>query len=412
MTVIRKPRTYPALQEASQNTNNTQNTVNTRTNEFENNSNNNNPSYTAYAEENSIDNENRDQQVYNSEDEYEGEAFNEEDDSVREREFRKRIQTERGFQIKEMKGDGSCLFRAVADQVYGDQEMHDVVRRNVCDYMQKNSDFFAPFVSGEDFSAYLDRKRSQRTPGNHLEMQALAELFNRVVEVYEYDSTPINTFQSTSSIGKANTPIRVSYHRKNHYNGLRHPYEASVGVGLGLPGLKPGAAEESLISEAVKLSKDDCLSRRMLEDKLEATDLEATSRAIQEEIERQSYLEWVQRMEKQDDSPTTSTAAAAAAQASTSRRARNSTSPPTKSPSPKNLDGEFKRRKTLDNNTTTTTTPASDSCSKKEETKAPEASGAAALSSWGDYVTEDDEEEILQKILQMSESDYFESLKK
>ena len=31
--------------------------------------------------------------------------------------------------------DGACLFRAVADQVYGDQEMHGLVRQNCIDYM-------------------------------------------------------------------------------------------------------------------------------------------------------------------------------------------------------------------------------------------------------------------------------------
>lgn len=31
--------------------------------------------------------------------------------------------------------DGNCLFRAVADQVYGDSETYDVVRQMCIDYM-------------------------------------------------------------------------------------------------------------------------------------------------------------------------------------------------------------------------------------------------------------------------------------
>ncbi len=31
--------------------------------------------------------------------------------------------------------DGACMFRAVADQVYGDQDMHPVVRKSCIDYM-------------------------------------------------------------------------------------------------------------------------------------------------------------------------------------------------------------------------------------------------------------------------------------
>lgn len=37
--------------------------------------------------------------------------------------------------IKKMAEDGACLFRAVADQVYGDQEMHGIVRKHCMDYI-------------------------------------------------------------------------------------------------------------------------------------------------------------------------------------------------------------------------------------------------------------------------------------
>ena len=34
-----------------------------------------------------------------------------------------------------MQEDGACLFRAIADQVFGDQDMHDQVRENCMDYL-------------------------------------------------------------------------------------------------------------------------------------------------------------------------------------------------------------------------------------------------------------------------------------
>jgi hypothetical protein len=34
-----------------------------------------------------------------------------------------------------MKEDGACLFRAVADHIYGDEEMHSVVRNHCMDYI-------------------------------------------------------------------------------------------------------------------------------------------------------------------------------------------------------------------------------------------------------------------------------------
>ena len=52
----------------------------------------------------------------------------------RDRMFEKRMRS-RGFIVKCMKEDGACLFRAVSDQVFGDQEMHDIVRKQCMDYI-------------------------------------------------------------------------------------------------------------------------------------------------------------------------------------------------------------------------------------------------------------------------------------
>lgn len=39
-----------------------------------------------------------------------------------------------------------------------------------------------------------------------------------------------------------NAPIRLSYHHGVHYNSVVDPYTATVGVGLGLAGHKPGVS--------------------------------------------------------------------------------------------------------------------------------------------------------------------------
>lgn len=48
--------------------------------------------------------------------------------------FEKKI-NKKGWVIRKMAEDGACLFRAVADQIYGDQEMHKVVRKLCIDYI-------------------------------------------------------------------------------------------------------------------------------------------------------------------------------------------------------------------------------------------------------------------------------------
>ena len=51
----------------------------------------------------------------------------------------------------------------------------------------KNSDFFSDYVT-EDFMAYIGRKRLPHTYGNHPEIQAMAEMYNRSFEVYQYST--------------------------------------------------------------------------------------------------------------------------------------------------------------------------------------------------------------------------------
>lgn len=52
-------------------------------------------------------------------------------------------------------------------------------------FQTKNADFFKNYVT-EDFNEYLKRKRTVSAHGNHVEMQAISELYNRPVEVYQY----------------------------------------------------------------------------------------------------------------------------------------------------------------------------------------------------------------------------------
>lgn len=238
---------------------------------------------------------------YNSEDEYDTaaarvEAMDPATVEQQEHWFEKALRDKKGFIIKQMKEDGACLFRAVADQVYGDQDMHEVVRKHCMDYLMKNADYFSNYVT-EDFTTYINRKRKNNCHGNHIEMQAMAEMYNRPVEVYQYSTEPINTFHGIQQ--NEDEPIRVSYHRNIHYNSVVNPNKATIGVGLGLPSFKPGFADQSLMKNAIKTSEESWIEQQMLEDKKRATDWEATNEAIEEQVARESYLQWLRDQEKQ-----------------------------------------------------------------------------------------------------------------
>ncbi|KAK6994760.1 OTU domain-containing protein 5-B [Biomphalaria glabrata] len=232
---------------------------------------------------------------YNSEDEHSQPPAVPENINELEQWFEKALKEKKGFIIKKMGEDGACLFRAVADQVYGDQEMHGTVRKHCLDYMSKNADFYSQYVT-EDFTTYINRKRMDSCHGNHLEIQAITELFNRPVEVYQYSLDPMNTFDTAYKTD--NPPIRLSYHGNVHYNSIVDPYAASIGVGLGLPGLQPGLAERNLMHDAIKSSETFHIEQTMLEDKLRETDWEVTQESIDEQVARESYLQWLREQEK------------------------------------------------------------------------------------------------------------------
>lgn len=122
----------------------------------------------------------------------------------------------------------------------------------------------------------------------------MSEMFNRPIEVYHYTSEPINIFQGPKS---DNEPIRLSYHKSVHYNSIVNPFKATVGVGLGLPAYEPGLADRDLLEKAIRMSDEDAIEKAMLEDKLLATDWEATNDAIEEQVARESYLEWLRENE-------------------------------------------------------------------------------------------------------------------
>lgn len=50
-----------------------------------------------------------------------------------------------------------------------------------------NSDYFSQYVT-EDFDHYVRRKRLDFVHGNHIEIQAMSEMYNRTIEVFCYST--------------------------------------------------------------------------------------------------------------------------------------------------------------------------------------------------------------------------------
>jgi len=69
-------------------------------------------------------------------------------------------------------------FRALADQLFGDQKHHAVTRQAAVDQMRLNSDFFGIyFEAAHEFHAYLRDMGRSRTWGDELTLRAAVEAF-------------------------------------------------------------------------------------------------------------------------------------------------------------------------------------------------------------------------------------------
>ncbi|KJH47792.1 yippee putative zinc-binding protein [Dictyocaulus viviparus] len=260
----------------------------------------------------------------NSDDEYDV-GFK---DDALEADFALLLKRTRGFEIKVVRGDGSCMFRAVADQIYADEGMHYDVRRLCMDYMvsyitlyrplllkhgynffkERNRDHFAPFVT-ENFSSYVARKRRPGQYGNHVELQAISEMFRRPIEIYEYSENPRNIFYPTRSSLEVEIPIRLSYHGSSHYNSVVDPFTPLVEMGLGLP--IPSGVDNlhHELDESEKLS----LEQAILQSQLALTDIERTEKEISDQasctlcmtcVAHDSYMDYLKMIMDHRDSST------------------------------------------------------------------------------------------------------------
>jgi OTU domain-containing protein 3 len=51
--------------------------------------------------------------------------------------------------IRDVNGDGNCLFRALSLQLHDDQDHHSSIRASICDFVECQRESFEPFVEDD-----------------------------------------------------------------------------------------------------------------------------------------------------------------------------------------------------------------------------------------------------------------------
>ncbi|XP_062963679.1 OTU domain-containing protein 4 isoform X2 [Cynocephalus volans] len=118
-----------------------------------------------------------------------------------------------GLYRKLVAKDGSCLFRAVAEQVLHSQSRHVEVRMACIHYLRENREKFEAFIEGS-FEEYLKRLENPQEWVGQVEISALSLMYRKDFIIYQEPNV------SPSQVTENNFPEKVllCFSNGNHYD--------------------------------------------------------------------------------------------------------------------------------------------------------------------------------------------------
>lgn len=126
-----------------------------------------------------------------------------------------------GLTLKQIPGDGNCLFRALGDQLFGDSNDHLIHRTQVVTYMRQHRDDFEPFVEDDlSFDAHLSSLAENGTFAGNDSIVAFARKHNLTVVIHQLNK-PLWQIHGGPGGSPGESEVHISYHNGDHYNSVR-----------------------------------------------------------------------------------------------------------------------------------------------------------------------------------------------
>ena len=127
-----------------------------------------------------------------------------------------------GRKVYKVAGEGNCQFRALSHQLFNSEEYHMEVRQNVCIRLRYEwKRYFALWnYDHDEYKAWVARMQRDGEWGNHLTLQAAADLFRkRITLVTTYEERPIITIDpNTSTVVDEGNTLWLTFKPELHYN--------------------------------------------------------------------------------------------------------------------------------------------------------------------------------------------------
>ncbi|KAM3590761.1 uncharacterized protein V6R79_016189 [Siganus canaliculatus] len=120
-----------------------------------------------------------------------------------------------GLHRKRIAKDGSCLFRAVAEQVLHCQSLHTKVRAKCVEFLRQNRASYEAFIEG-DFEEYLTKLQDPQQWVGEVEINALAIMYKRDFLIYqEPGKQAVNITDNNFK-----DQVRLCFLNGNHYDSV------------------------------------------------------------------------------------------------------------------------------------------------------------------------------------------------
>lgn len=140
-----------------------------------------------------------------------------------------------GLELRDITGDGNCCFRALSDQMEGNEGQHMVYRKQVCQFIRMNRTEFEPFIAAlieedtepkksnklDSFEQYLKNMEQAGTYADNLCLVAFARLNQLNINIHQI-GLPIWTISGVNThINRSVRELHLSYHNGEHYSSIR-----------------------------------------------------------------------------------------------------------------------------------------------------------------------------------------------
>lgn len=132
--------------------------------------------------------------------------------------FQRQLRPQRLY-VRDVAGDGNCMFRALSDQLHDRADEHVQTREDVVRFIEAHRDDFEPFVEDDEpFDRYVARMRRGGTWGGHLELQAASLCYHANIFVHQL-GLPRWDIVNFSEPGTR--VLQLSYHDGQHWSSVR-----------------------------------------------------------------------------------------------------------------------------------------------------------------------------------------------